>query len=140
MMRFTRWYVGAMLALVVTVSVAAQAPMTASSAWVVEPAAGATSTSAYALIENPTMYEAYVVGVVADAAAAAEVADGSAESAKAVRELAVPAYGRTEMKPGGTHIRLKDLKKPLKEGDTVVLTLTTDAGATIKVTAPVKKG
>ena len=30
--------------------------------------------------------------------------------------------------------------KPLKEGDTVDLTLTTDKGATVKATVPVKKG
>jgi copper(I)-binding protein len=38
------------------------------------------------------------------------------------------------------HILLKDLKKPLKAGDSVELTLTTDGGAVIKMTAPVKKG
>jgi len=50
-------------ALLVTVDLSAQAPVTASSGWVMEPAAGATSTSAYAVIENPTMYEVYVTAV-----------------------------------------------------------------------------
>jgi copper(I)-binding protein len=126
--------------LLMTVNLAAQGAVTASSGWVMEPAAEATSTSAYAVIENPSMYEVYVVGVTADAAASAEVADGPATTAKALRELAVPAYGRTEMKPGGVHIVLKELKKPLKAGDSVELTLTTDGGAIIKLTAAVTKG
>ena len=127
-------------ALLVAVDLSAQAPVTASSGWVMEPAAGATSTSAYAVIENPTMYEIYVTAVTTDAAASAEVADGPAAAPKAVRELAVPAYGRTELKPDGVRILLKDLKKPLKAGDAVDLTLTTEGGVVIKLTAAVKKG
>ena len=50
------------------------------------------------------------------------------------------AQNETELKPGAVRIRLKDLKKPLKAGDTVALTLTTDGGATIKVSAEVRKG
>jgi len=118
----------------------AQAQVGATGAWVLEPAAGATSTTAYTVIENPSMYEIYVVSVTTDAAGAADVATGPPDAVKLVPELSVPAYGQTELKPGGVHIRLKDLKKPLKEGDSVELALTKDGGATIKVTAPVKKG
>ena len=111
-----------------------------SEAWVAEPAAGATSADAYAVIDNPTMYEVFVVGVTADAAGSAEIVEGSADTAKAIKELPVPAYGRAELKPGAIRIRLKDLKKPLKAGDTVALTLTTDGGVTMKVSAEVRKG
>ena len=126
-------------ALLVAVDLSAQAPVTASSGWVMEPAAGATSTSAYAVIENPTMYEIYVTAVTTDAAASAEVADGPAAAPKAVRELAVPAYGRTELKPDGVRILLKDLKKPLAEGDKVNLTVVTELGVKLNVQATVKK-
>lgn len=122
------------------VLVSAQAAPSASDAWVAEPVAGATTADAYAVVENPSMYEVFVVSVTADAAGAAEIVEGPADVAKAVRELAVPAYGRAELKPGAVRIRLKDLKKPLKAGDSVALTLTTDGGAIIKVTAPVRKG
>jgi periplasmic copper chaperone A len=133
-------FAAAMAALVMTAGLSAQGAVTASAGWVMEPAAGATSTSAFAVIENPTMYEVYVVGVTSTVAATAEVAEGPAHAPKAVRELPVPAYGSAELKPGGVHILLKDLKKPLKAGDSVELTLTTDGGAVIKMTAPVKKG
>ena len=130
----------AVAGLLVTVGLSAQGAVTASGGWVTEPAAGATSTSAYAVVENPTMYEVYVVAVTTDAAASAEIADGPANAARALRELAVPAYGRAELQPGGVHIILKELKKPLKAGDSVDLALTTDGGVVIKVTATVKKG
>lgn len=55
---------------------AQQAQASATGAWVREPAAGATSTAAFAVIENPSMYEIYVVSVSADAAEAAEVVTG----------------------------------------------------------------
>ena len=129
----------ALLALAVTAA-GAQGQFSASGAWVVEPGAGASSTSAYVVIENPSMYEAYVVEVTCDAAKSADIADGVADAAKAVPELSVPAYGQTELKPGGVHIRLKDLTRPLQAGESVELTLTMDSGATITVTAPVKKG
>jgi copper(I)-binding protein len=122
------------------VLLSAQAGPAASDAWVAEPQPGATSADAFAVVENPTMYEVYIVSVTTDAAGAAEIVDGPADAARAVRELAVPAYGRAELKPGAVRIRLKDLKKPLKAGDSVALTLTTDGGAVIKVTAPVKQG
>ena len=121
-------------------NLAAQAVPSASEAWVAEPAAGATAADVYAVIENPTMYEVFVVSVTADAAASAEIVEGVADAAKALKELSVPAYGRAELEPGAIHIRLKELKKPLKVGDTVALTLTTDGGVTMKVSAEVRKG
>jgi copper(I)-binding protein len=117
----------------------AQAGPTASDAWVAEPAAGATVTDAYAVVENPSMYEVFVVSVTSDAAGSAEIVDGPADAARTMRELSVPAYGRAELKPGAVRIRLKDLKKTLTAGDTIALTLTTDGGANIKVSATVRK-
>lgn len=116
----------------------AQATPSAADAWVAAPAAGATVADAYASVDNPTMYEIFIVKVSTDVAASAEIVDGPADAAKPVKELPVPAYGRAELKPGAVRIRLKDLTRPLKAGDSVDLVLTTDGGAVIKVTAPVK--
>ena len=120
------------------VSQAGQAGVSASAAWVQGPAEAGATASAFVVIENPTMYEVYVVSVAAAATAgAAEIVRG-ADGAAAVPELAVPAYGQVELKPGDLHIRLKDLKQPLKAGDEVELTLTTDGGVTVTVSATVK--
>jgi len=137
------WRIGVMVGMLVLAGQAGSAqpaPPAATGAWVLQPAAGATSTAAYAVIENPSMYEIYIVSVSTDVAGAADVVTGPPDAVKPVPELSVPAYGQAELKPGAVHIRLKDLKQPLKEGDAVELTLTTDGGVTIKVTAPVKKG
>ena len=102
--------------------------------WIVSAVLAATVGAAQQ--SNPSVSEAWVAE---PAAGAAEIVEGPADGAKTVKELSVPAYGRAELKPGAVRIRLKDLKKPLKAGDTVALALTTDGGTTMKVSAEVRK-
>jgi copper(I)-binding protein len=45
----------------------------------------------------------------------------------------------TELKPGGYHVMLIDLKQPLKEGDSFPMTLTFEKAGTIQVTVKVEK-
>ncbi len=115
----------------------AHAQIAASSAWVQVPAAGATSTSAFLVIENPTMYDVYVVGVASPAAGGAEMVRG--DDAMPVKELAVPSFGQVELKPGDVHVVLKDLKRALAAGDEVELILTSDGGESVKVSAAVRQ-
>ena len=56
----------------------------------------------------------------------------------AVDKLALPAGKAVELKPGGYHVMLMDLVKPLKEGDTVPLQLTFEDKAGKKSTVEVK--
>jgi periplasmic copper chaperone A len=46
--------------------------------------------------------------------------------------------GRLELKPGGKHIMLVGLVRPLKAGDTIEITLNFDKAGAIKVQVPVK--
>ncbi len=55
-----------------------------------------------------------------------------------VKRIPLPAHGKVELKPGGYHIMLIQLKKPLKPGDTVHLTLTFQDGSSKRISAPVK--
>lgn len=61
---------------------------------------------------------------------------------RAVKGLDLPAGKSVELKPGGFHVMLMDLKQQMKEGDTVVLTLVVEGKdkkrSTIEVKAPVK--
>jgi copper(I)-binding protein len=57
-----------------------------------------------------------------------------------VKAITVPARGKVELKPGGLHLMLFQLKKALKDGDRVSLTVTSAAGATVQVMAAVRKG
>ena len=44
---------------------------------------------------------------------------------------------RFEMKPGGVHVMLMGLKAPLKEGESIVITLTFEKAGKLDVTVPV---
>ena len=116
--------------------------VTASGGRVKLPAAGETQAMAFVAIENPTMYEIYVVSATADAAGKVELRDGGQSGdarLKPVAFISVPAYESIDMKPDSVHLMLVDLKRPLKEGDKVTLTLTTDNAGTLEVPAIVRK-
>lgn len=51
-----------------------------------------------------------------------------------VPAIAVKAHGQTQLKPGSFHIMLIELKQPLKEGETVALTLGFDDGTAYRST------
>ncbi|MBP0050012.1 copper chaperone PCu(A)C [Marinobacterium sp. AK62] len=53
--------------------------------------------------------------------------------------IELPAGGTTELAPGGLHIMLIGLPKPLKEGSMIDLELTFDDGDSLEVEVPVKQ-
>jgi periplasmic copper chaperone A len=117
---------------------AAQKALSASKAWVKAPSAGETSAKAFVLIDNPTMYDVYVVSAQSDAAASVTFQKGSDAKPETVPNITAPAYDSVELKPDGVHMLLTGLKKPLKPGDKVTIVLATDSGITIEATADVK--
>lgn len=126
---------------VVTVASAQPAP-SAVSAWIAAPASGATGASAYVELNNPTMYDVYVVSATAEGVATtvelrAALAPGGTPAP--VPEFAIPAYGFVAAAASSPHLRLVGLTRPLVAGDTVQLSLTTDGGATLKITASVRQ-
>lgn len=124
--------------------VQAQAPVTMTGAWVREPVPGRPTTAAYVVLENPGAADLNIVSAATDVAGKVElhemVRSGDMMRMSPVKSITVPARGKVELKPGGLHVMLFELKKPLKEGDSVELTFTTDKGTTMKTTAAVKKG
>ena len=126
---------------VASAAASGQTAPSAVSAWVAEPAAGATWASAYVELKNPGMYDIFVVSATADVAGSVELraaATGGAEPA-VVSEFTVPAYGSTDAAASAPHLRLVGLTKPLAAGDTVALVLRTDGGVTLRVSASVRK-
>jgi hypothetical protein len=65
------------------------------------------------------------------------VTTGGTAKMQPVAGLDVPANGQLELKPGGYHVMLLDLKSPLKQGQTVKLELRFEKAGTITVMAPV---
>jgi copper(I)-binding protein len=68
--------------------------------------------------------------------------DGNVMKMRAVPALELPAGKAVELKPGGYHVMLMDLKQPLKDGDSVPLTLVIEGKdgkrETLEVKAAVK--
>jgi len=52
--------------------------------------------------------------------------------------LEIPAHGRIELKPEGLHLMLEDLKKPLREGETLRMKLKFEHSGEMEVALPVK--
>jgi periplasmic copper chaperone A len=113
-------------------------PVTATDAWVKLPEPGAKSTTAYLTVNNPGMYAIYLVSGTSDVAGKIEFRDASKADA-AQEDVTVPAYDAAYLNPKGIHVYLTDLKKELKDGDTVHMTLKTELGIPIEVDAKVKK-
>lgn len=68
--------------------------------------------------------------------------DNNVMKMRAVPGIDIPAGKGAELKPGGFHVMLLDLKKQLKEGDTVPLTLVLEGKdkkrQSVEVNAPVR--
>jgi periplasmic copper chaperone A len=114
----------------------------ASSGWVKTPAAGETSAMAFVAVDNPTQYDVYLTSAATDVAGKVEFRDKSAGSdplGQVRKTVNVSAFGSLAMDPKGVFLLLTDLKRPIKDGDMVSLTLTTDGGATLQVSAAVRK-
>ena len=139
-----RFILAAAAALLMPPGALAQSTVTVSGVWVRETVPGRNVTAAYAVVENPGSTDLQITGAAAEVAGRVEMHEmtrsGDMMRMAPVKAITVPAKGKVELKPGGLHIMLFDLKRPLKEGETVELTLTTDKGATVKAQAPVKKG
>lgn len=113
----------------------------AADAWVKLPAPGESQTMAFANVENPTMYDVYIQAASADVAGKVELRDASLAGDAATKPLmfiTVPPHDWAYMGPKGAHLLLMDLKRPLKEGETITVRLTTETGESLEVPAVVK--
>ncbi len=113
-------------ALILAYAGAASAEVTVTDAWIRGTVPGQRATGAFMQLRSTT--NATLVGVTTPAAKAAEihtmVNDAGVMKMRAIASLALPAGKTVEMGPGGYHVMLLDLAKPMKEGETVPVTLT----------------
>src|SRR5688572_22148723 len=114
-------------ALAATATIASgQAKLGVSSPWVKAPAVGETMAMAFVTITNPGMYDVFLTSATTDAAGKVEFRDkskGTDPRAQVVANVTVPAYGDLSMDENSVYLMLTDLKRPLKTGDSVMLTL-----------------
>ena len=108
--------------------------------WVRGTVAGQKTTGAFMQLASPV--DTALVAVASPAAKIVEVhemkMDGGMMKMRAVDKLPVPAGKPVELTPGGYHVMLVDLVAPLKDGDTVPLTLTFQDKSGAKRTVDVK--
>lgn len=67
------------------------------------------------------------------------IKDGDVMKMRPVDGLDLPTHGEAVLQPGGNHIMLMGLKAPLKEGDSLPLTLHFAKAGTVDVVAEVQK-
>ena len=137
------------LALATLIASAVRAPLaaqtatvSASDAWVREVPAGRGTTGMFVVLKNGGTAERKIVRGKADVGDTLELHEMKNENGmmrmSPVQAISIPAGGETALRPGGYHLMLFGLKKPLTVGDTVRATLTFDDGSTVRVVAPVR--
>jgi copper(I)-binding protein len=130
--------------LAILTALAAQAQTSVKDPWVRGTVAGQKATGMFAQITSSAGGK--LVSASSPAAGVVEihemVMDGNVMKMRAVPGLELPAGKAVDLKPGGFHVMLMDLKKELKPGETVPVTLVVEGAdkkrETIEVKAPVK--
>lgn len=124
-------------------SAAAQtATVTAKDVWVREAPAGRPTTAVFLVLTNSGTTARHVVSgatAVADTLELHEMKrDGNMMQMSPVSRITVPAGGDVTLRPGGLHLMLFGLRKPLVAGDTIRVSLTLDDGTKLEVPAEVR--
>lgn len=137
----TRTLLGSFLLLAATV---AFAQVTVKDPWVRATVPQQKATGAFMKLESNE--DAKLVAASSPVAGVVELHEMAMEQGvmkmRAIPSIAVPAGRGVELKPGGYHVMLMELKGQVKEGDTVPIVLTFEAKdgrrQTIEVKAPAR--
>jgi hypothetical protein len=125
---------------IVALGTAAHAQVTVRDAWVRGTVPAQKSTGAFMTLTSGE--DARVVAIASPIARQAEIHESSMHGGvmhmHGVEALELPAGKAVELKPGGFHVMLMGLKGPVREGDTVPLTLTIEGRDRKRTTLEVK--
>lgn len=98
---------------------------------------GATTAGAYLAIDNKGKAADKLLRASSPAAGLVELhsmsMDGNVMRMRAVPAIDVAAGATVKLAPGGLHVMLQELKRPLKKGDRVPLTLVFERAGEVKV-------
>ncbi|WCM87079.1 copper chaperone PCu(A)C [Acidovorax sp. NCPPB 3576] len=113
------------IAMAFLTATAAHAQVTVQDAWVRASVPNQKATGAFMRLSAAK--NTRLVSVSSPAAPLAEIhemkVEGDVMKMREVPAIELPAGKAVDLKPGGYHVMLMDLPKPVKEGDTVPLTL-----------------
>ncbi len=134
----------ATLAVAASIPLSASAQVTVKDPWVRATVSQQKATGAF--MQLTSAQDTRLVEAKSPVAGVVEVHEMSMEKdvmkMRAIAGLDLPAGKTVELKPGGYHVMLMDLKQQMKDGDTVPLTLVVEGKdkkrSTIEVKATVK--
>jgi copper(I)-binding protein len=113
-------------ALAVFAACPAASQVVVTDAWVRGMVAGQTTTGAFMQLKSAI--DTTLIGVASPAAGIVEIhatkMEGGMMKMNAVDRVPLPAGRIVELKAGGSHVMMMNVRQPLKEGDTVPITLT----------------
>jgi copper(I)-binding protein len=113
-------------------------------AWVRAVPPTSKMSAAYMMLHNNTADDDHLVSAESNIAKAVELHNVRKKEDMMemyqVKSIGIPAGGSQALKPGSYHVMLIGLKKPLKAGDEVELTLNFMHAGAITIKAPVKEG
>lgn len=135
------------LALSLTLSATAWAQsgvsVTVTRAWARATPPSAANAAAYLTIRNQGTADDVLTALSTPVAARAELHtttnDGGIMAMPSLAAAPIKAGSALEMKPGGTHVMLFELKQPLKAGDSFPLTLSFAKAGTVETVVTVEK-
>jgi copper(I)-binding protein len=120
----------------------ALAQVSVEDAWARATPPGAKLGAAYLSIRNGAAAADRLVGASTPAADRVElhstVREGDVARMRQVKAYDVPAGGRVELKPGGSHLMLVNLKAPLKEGEKLPISLKFEKAGELKAEIEVR--
>jgi copper(I)-binding protein len=118
------------------VSTSVLAQVEVQDAWSRATPPGAKVAAGYMTLRNKSATPDRLVGASSPAAARVEThtmeMTGDVMRMREVKGYEVPAKGSFELKPGGAHLMLVDIKRPLKEGERVPLVLRFEKAGEVK--------
>jgi copper(I)-binding protein len=122
--------------LLFAVSTSVLAQVEVQEAWSRATPPGAKVAAGYMTLRNKSASPDRLVGASSPAAARVEThtmeMKGDVMRMREVKGIEVPANGSFEFKPGGAHLMLVDIKRPLKEGERVPLVLRFEKAGEVK--------
>jgi len=114
----------------------AMAQITIADAWSRATAPGAKIAAGYMTVKNAGKTPDKLISASSPAAEKVEthvtVKEGDIFRMREVKGYDIPAGGSFELKPGGAHLMLVNVKAPLKEGEKVPLTLRFEHAGQVK--------
>ena len=117
-------------------------PIVVRDAWIREPPPRSPAAG-YLVVENRGGESVELVAVATEAAEQTEIHvmeyKNDRMTMRRVEGLQVPAGGEVALKPGGTHLMLLELRRPLRDGDEVELVLRFGDGTERRIQVPVRK-